>query len=43
VIRPDGGGFLVQRQFPTGGFATLLQAPTLAEAQAAAQADYETR
>ena len=43
VIKPDDTGFGVTRSFPSGGFATLQLATTLAEAQAIAQADYETR
>ena len=46
VIKPEGTGFTVQWQIPSGGvwhIEPLPPATTLAEAQATAQADYETR
>jgi hypothetical protein len=43
IVTPIDTGFVVMRVFPTGNFATLQHAPTLAAAQATAQADYETR
>jgi hypothetical protein len=41
IIKPDGAGFVVQRQYPFGGLGTPQQAATLTEAQAVAQAHYE--